>query len=41
MKKRRAARARRLIVADPRRNDLGRYAWRFLQFKAGPWTSPC
>jgi formate dehydrogenase major subunit len=27
-------RGAKLIVADPRRNDLARHAWRFLQFKA-------
>jgi formate dehydrogenase major subunit len=29
-----ADRGARLIVADPRRNDLARHAWRYLQFKA-------
>jgi formate dehydrogenase major subunit len=27
-------RGTRLIVADPRRNDIARHAWRYLQFKA-------
>jgi len=27
-------RGAKLVVADPRRNDLARHAWRFLQFKA-------
>src|SRR5258708_34262058 len=29
-----AERGARLTRADPRRNDLARHAWRFLQFKA-------
>ena len=29
-----AERGAKLIVADPRRNDLARHAWRYLQFKA-------
>ena len=29
-----AERGAKLVVADPRRNDLARHAWRYLQFKA-------
>jgi formate dehydrogenase major subunit len=35
-----AKRGAKLVLADPRRTDLGRHAWRTLQFKPTP-TWPC
>jgi formate dehydrogenase major subunit len=35
------ARGAKLVLADPRRTDLARHAWRVLQFHARTPTWPC